>query len=255
MQLLMRRPEMEGFISIAPPANLYDFSFLAPCPSCGLIIHGDKDAVVPHKVVTGLCDKLKTQKGIVIDQQVVKVANHFFDGKIEPLMQAAPLISTIASTSSASRVLRRGRGRHHRRIYLIRKASFLSFPAFISSRIQTGVAPRPAHVSFGSFLLRYFGATLRPFTDLRRPLLTPSPPPFPINASWLLSASAFFESTAPISSRSSSSASTDSFLRLGNLAIDIPYERLNFVGATISNSKHQRLNWLHGCYSLSDGGV
>jgi alpha/beta superfamily hydrolase len=33
MQLLMRRPEVEGFISIAPPANLYDFSFLAPCPS------------------------------------------------------------------------------------------------------------------------------------------------------------------------------------------------------------------------------
>ena len=41
MQLLMRRPEIEGFISIAPPANLYDFSFLAPCPSSGLIIHGD----------------------------------------------------------------------------------------------------------------------------------------------------------------------------------------------------------------------
>ena len=43
MQLLMRRPEVEGFISIAPPANLYDFSFLAPCPSSGLIVHGEKD--------------------------------------------------------------------------------------------------------------------------------------------------------------------------------------------------------------------
>ncbi len=30
MQLLMRRPEIKGFISVAPPANLYDFSFLAP---------------------------------------------------------------------------------------------------------------------------------------------------------------------------------------------------------------------------------
>ena len=30
LQLLMRRPEIEGFITIAPPANLYDFSFLAP---------------------------------------------------------------------------------------------------------------------------------------------------------------------------------------------------------------------------------
>ena len=86
MQLLMRRPEIEGFISIAPPANLYDFSFLAPCPSSGLIIHGDKDAVVPHKDVTGLVEKLKTQKGIVIEQRIVPAANHFFDGKIDALM-------------------------------------------------------------------------------------------------------------------------------------------------------------------------
>ena len=88
MQLLMRRPEIEGFISIAPPAHLYDFSFLAPCPSSGMIVHGDKDAVVPHKDVTGLVDKLKTQKGIVIEQKVIPGANHFFDSKVDALMQA-----------------------------------------------------------------------------------------------------------------------------------------------------------------------
>lgn len=88
MQLLMRRPEVEGFISIAPPANLYDFSFLAPCPSSGLIVHGDKDMVVPQKDVNTLVEKLKTQKGIVIDQQVIPGANHFFDGKLEPLMES-----------------------------------------------------------------------------------------------------------------------------------------------------------------------
>ena len=88
MQLLMRRPEVEGFISIAPPANLYDFSFLAPCPSSGLIVHGERDAVVPPKDVNTLVEKLKTQKGIVIDQQVIPGANHFFDGKLEPLMES-----------------------------------------------------------------------------------------------------------------------------------------------------------------------
>ena len=36
MQLLMRRPEITGFISVSPPANMYDFSFLAPCPSPGV---------------------------------------------------------------------------------------------------------------------------------------------------------------------------------------------------------------------------
>src|SRR6202022_2522516 len=88
MHLRMRRPEIEGFTPICPPANLYDFSFLAPCPSSGLIIHGDKDAVVPAKDVTGLVEKLKTQKGIIIDQKIVPGSNHFFDGKIEPLIQS-----------------------------------------------------------------------------------------------------------------------------------------------------------------------
>jgi hypothetical protein len=91
MQLLMRRPEIEGFVSVAPPANLYDFTFLAPCPSSGLIVHGDKDAVVPAKDVTTLVEKLKTQKGIVIDQRVIPGANHFFDGRIDVLMQAVNL--------------------------------------------------------------------------------------------------------------------------------------------------------------------
>ncbi len=87
MQLLMRRPEVEGFISVAPPANLNDFSFLAPCPSSGLIIHGDNDKVVPTKDVQTLVDKLKTQKGIVIDHQTIEGANHFFEGHIDELIE------------------------------------------------------------------------------------------------------------------------------------------------------------------------
>ncbi len=35
MQLLMRRPEIDGFVCVAPPANLYDFSFLAPVSLLG----------------------------------------------------------------------------------------------------------------------------------------------------------------------------------------------------------------------------
>ena len=51
-------------------------------------MHGDKDAVVPAKDVSALVEKLKTQKGIVIDQKVIPGANHFFDGKIDALMQS-----------------------------------------------------------------------------------------------------------------------------------------------------------------------
>jgi len=80
MQLLMRRPEIDGFISISPPANMYDFSFLAPCPSSGLLLHGSEDSVVPTEDVDKLSEKLKTQKGITITQECVPGANHFFEG-------------------------------------------------------------------------------------------------------------------------------------------------------------------------------
>ena len=63
MQLLMRRPEISGFISVSPPANTYDFSFLAPCPSSGLIINGSLDRLVPPSDIKNLSDRLKLQKG------------------------------------------------------------------------------------------------------------------------------------------------------------------------------------------------
>jgi alpha/beta superfamily hydrolase len=87
MQLLMRRPEIEGFISIAPPANRFDYSFLAPCPSSGLFVHGDKDRVAPLKEVQALIEKLKTQKGITIEHAVIANANHFFEDCIEDLQE------------------------------------------------------------------------------------------------------------------------------------------------------------------------
>ena len=86
MQLLMRRPEIDGFICVAPPANLYDFSFLAPCPSSGLMVNGDKDRVVPSASVAELSVKTKVQKGVKIEHAVVPEANHFFQDRIDDLM-------------------------------------------------------------------------------------------------------------------------------------------------------------------------
>jgi uncharacterized protein len=85
MQLLMRRPEISGFISVAPLAKHYDFSFLAPCPASGLFVNGDKDTVTPPEAVNTLVTKLKTQKGIVIEHKVLTGANHFFQDKIDDL--------------------------------------------------------------------------------------------------------------------------------------------------------------------------
>ncbi|WP_343559500.1 alpha/beta hydrolase [Kiloniella sp. b19] len=83
MQLLMRRPEINGFVSIAPPANMFDFSFLAPCPSSGLILQGERDDVVPEASVAKLADKLNSQKGISIDYRLEPDAGHYFENQME----------------------------------------------------------------------------------------------------------------------------------------------------------------------------
>ena len=85
MQLLMRRPEIHSFISIAPPANIYDFSFLAPCPSSGLIIQGMDDDVVPEEETSKLANKLISQRGPGIEYHTVAGAGHFFEGKLDSL--------------------------------------------------------------------------------------------------------------------------------------------------------------------------
>ena len=88
MQLLMRRPEVEGFLSIAAMANRYDFSFLAPCPSSGLFIHGENDRVAPVKDVIPVIEKVKTQKGIKLEHAIIEGANHFFENRVDELMEA-----------------------------------------------------------------------------------------------------------------------------------------------------------------------
>ncbi|GJL88172.1 MAG: alpha/beta hydrolase [Minwuia thermotolerans] len=87
MQLLMRRPEVEGFISVSPPANMFDFTFLAPCPSSGIIVQGTEDDLVPEPDVQKLVDRLKTQKGIIIDYEKIDGANHFYEQEMEEVDQ------------------------------------------------------------------------------------------------------------------------------------------------------------------------
>ncbi len=86
MQLLMRRPEITGFVSASPPANTNDFTFLAPCPSSGLIVNGANDRVVPPESVTELSDKLKEQKGITITHETIEGAGHFFDPGMDEMI-------------------------------------------------------------------------------------------------------------------------------------------------------------------------
>jgi alpha/beta superfamily hydrolase len=85
MQLLMRRPEIQGFVSVSPPVNKYDFSFLSPCPAPGLVVQGDQDSIVSEEGVASFIDKLGKQRNTEVEYKVVPGADHFFREKLEEL--------------------------------------------------------------------------------------------------------------------------------------------------------------------------
>lgn len=87
MQLIMRRPEITNFIAVSPPVNKYDFSFLAPCPTPGMILQGDLDSVVSEESVHELAQKLSKQKNIRVEYRMIQGADHFFRERISKLSE------------------------------------------------------------------------------------------------------------------------------------------------------------------------
>lgn len=97
LQLLMRRPEIDGFIAISPPANHYDLSFLAPCPASGLIVYGTKDGVSPPSDVERVVSKIRTQKNIKVDHQAVEGADHFYRNPADKSVDYLPDVEAKVS--------------------------------------------------------------------------------------------------------------------------------------------------------------
>ncbi len=87
MQLLMRRPEFHRFIAVAPTPNLWDFSFLSPCPTSGLVLHASEDQFVNLEVQSKFVEKLKSQKNINVGFEVMHGANHFFTNHMAPMQE------------------------------------------------------------------------------------------------------------------------------------------------------------------------
>jgi Predicted hydrolase of the alpha/beta superfamily len=87
MQLLMRRPEIDGFVAVSPPANMFDFTFLAPCPVSGLFIQGNQDTLVLPQSVHELAKTLTAQRNITITEKVITGADHFFTDHLPTVME------------------------------------------------------------------------------------------------------------------------------------------------------------------------
>jgi len=85
MQLIMRRPEVNKFITISPQPNLYDFTFLSPCPISGMVLYGKNDELVEVSSIQNLKKRLSLQKNIEVKFNSIASANHFFKGKEKEL--------------------------------------------------------------------------------------------------------------------------------------------------------------------------
>lgn len=112
LQLLMRRPEIEGFVAVSPPANLYDFAFLSPCPASGLILQGEKDDVVSEEAVNKFATRLTNQQGVEARYQVVPGADHYYRNDPEEMSRiVTEYISNRMQEFSAKRKVRPDRKR------------------------------------------------------------------------------------------------------------------------------------------------
>ena len=87
MQLMMRRPEVVGFVAVTPPATQRDFTFLAPCPSSGLVLHGGDDTTVTAREMKSLVDQIPSQRGVDVQLRLIPGANHFFTDHLDELME------------------------------------------------------------------------------------------------------------------------------------------------------------------------
>ena len=85
MQLIMRRPEVNKFVTISPQPNLYDFTFLSPCPISGIVLYGKNDELVELDSIVNLKNRLKMQKNIDVKFESIQNANHFFKNKEKEL--------------------------------------------------------------------------------------------------------------------------------------------------------------------------
>ena len=97
------RPEISGFVSVAPPANGYDFTFLAPCPASGLIVHGTDDAHVPESDVAELAQRLSAQRAITVEYGLIEGASHLFENHLDELRDVIEtyLDSALAPSAAA----------------------------------------------------------------------------------------------------------------------------------------------------------
>jgi hypothetical protein len=113
----MRRPELENYILIAPPATKYDFNFIVPCTSAGLIVQGTKDDIAKESDSAKLAEKLSAREGAEVSYQPVQGADHFFKDHMDEFESIIDqhIKSRLLSDSTKVRKVKRDRRRRRKK--------------------------------------------------------------------------------------------------------------------------------------------
>lgn len=77
LEMLMRRPEINGFVAVGLHGQSGNNTFLAPCSSPGLFVHGKFDRIAPLYRVQEVMGKLQTPNNH-IELQILE-DDHFFN--------------------------------------------------------------------------------------------------------------------------------------------------------------------------------
>lgn len=85
VNVAMRRPRLNGFISASSIFNKdFSVSSLTPCPS-GLMVHGEDDHFSEYSFIEELASSLITYKSGQINFELIENANHFYDDHVDML--------------------------------------------------------------------------------------------------------------------------------------------------------------------------
>jgi alpha/beta superfamily hydrolase len=117
LQTVMRRPEIENYILVAPPASKYDFNFIVPCSASGLIIQGEKDEITKEQDSARLAEKLSARDGAEIAYQMIANADHFFKEQMPEFEEAIDnyIKGRLMVDSSKVRKVKRDRRRRRKK--------------------------------------------------------------------------------------------------------------------------------------------
>ncbi len=117
LQAVMRRPELENYILVAPPASKYDFNFIVPCSSSGLIVQGENDEVTKEQDSAKLAERLSARDSAEISYQMITGADHFFKEQLTEFDEVIDsyIKSRLFIDSSKVRKVKRDRRRRRKK--------------------------------------------------------------------------------------------------------------------------------------------